>query len=81
MVFYKTGLKKKLGFTASKKVGNSVKRNRARRRLKALFFELSPGLKSGSYIFVAKEKIDYMDYESLKKGLLWSFKRLDCVKK
>lgn len=81
MVFYKSGLKKNVGFTASKKVGNSVRRNRARRRLKALFLELSSGLKSGSYIFVAKEKIGKMDYESLRKALLWSFKRLDCLEK
>jgi len=81
VVFYKSGLNKKVGFTASKKVGNSVKRNLARRRLKALFLELSGGLESGSYIFVAKTKIDDMDYTSLKKSLLWSFKRLNCLEK
>ena len=81
MVFYKSGLKKNVGFTASKKVGNSVKRNLARRRLKALFREIEHQLKSGSYIFVAKRKIDEMDYKSLKKGLLWSFKRLNCLEK
>ncbi len=74
-------MKKKVGFTASKKVGNSVKRNLARRRLKALFLELCGGLKSGSYIFVAKTKIDDMDYASLRKSLLWSFKRLNCLEK
>ncbi len=81
MVFYKSGLNKKVGFTASKKVGNSVKRNRARRRLKALFLELCDNLKSGSYIFVAKVKIGDMDYKSLEKNLLWSFKRLNCLEK
>jgi len=81
VVFYKSGLEKKVGFTASKKVGNSVKRNRARRRLKALFRELGDQLKSGSYVFVAKVKIDSMDYISLKKSLLWSFKRLNCLEK
>ena len=81
VVFYKSGLKKNVGFTASKKVGNSVKRNLARRRLKALFLELNSQLKSGSYIYVAKEKIDNMDYMSLRKSLLWSFKRLDCLEK
>ncbi len=70
-----------MGFTASKKVGNSVKRNRARRRLKALFLEFGDSLKSGSYIFVAKDKMDKMDHISLKKGFLWSLKRLDCLKR
>jgi len=81
VIFYKPGLNKKVGFTASKKVGNSVKRNLARRRLKAIFLELSGELKSGSYIFVAKKKIDDVDYISLKKSLLWSFKRLNCLEK
>ncbi|RLA73545.1 MAG: ribonuclease P protein component, partial [Epsilonproteobacteria bacterium] len=32
---------KKIGFTATKKVGNAVKRNRAKRRLRALFLNHS----------------------------------------
>ncbi len=80
MIFYKVGLEKTVGFTASKKVGNAVKRNRSKRRLRALFLELSSDLSDGSYIFVVKDKIHDMNYESLKKGLLWSFKRLKCLK-
>ena len=49
----KTGIKK-IGFTATKKIGNAVIRNRAKRRLRALFVKHSPTLKDGSYIFVAK---------------------------
>ncbi|MCF6173722.1 MAG: ribonuclease P protein component [Campylobacteraceae bacterium] len=80
VVFYNLGLKKKVGFTASKKVGNAVKRNLAKRRLRALFLELCEQIESGSYIFVAKQKIVDMDYESLKKSLIWSLKRLKCLK-
>ncbi len=80
MVFYNLGLEKKVGFTASKKVGNAVKRNLAKRRLRALFFELCEELNSGSYIFVAKNRIIDVDYESLKKSLIWSLKRLKCMK-
>ena len=43
--------------------------------------EFGDNLIEGSYVIVAKEKINYMSYESLKKGLLWSFKRLECLKK
>ena len=35
----------KVGFTATKKIGNAVKRNRAKRRLRALFCEFSHSLK------------------------------------
>ena len=45
---------KLVGFTATKKIGNAVKRNRSKRRLRALFLKYSPSLKCGTYIFVAK---------------------------
>jgi ribonuclease P protein component len=71
---------KKAGFVASKKVGCAVKRNLAKRRLKALFLELQSELKSGIYIFIAKETIKDIDYSKLKSALTWSFKRLECFK-
>ena len=44
------------GFTATKKVGNSVKRNRSRRRLKAAAQQLLPvlGLPGVDYVFIAR---------------------------
>lgn len=43
------------GTTASKKLGNSVKRNRAKRIIKALMLENSDVLKSGTLVTVAKQ--------------------------
>jgi ribonuclease P protein component len=80
VVFYKTSNDKKAGFTAGKKVGNAVLRNRAKRRLRAVFTELETKLKDGIYIFVAKEGLKGMDYKQLKSSLLWSFRRLECLK-
>lgn len=80
MIFYKITSEKKAGFVASKKVGNAVKRNLAKRRLKALFYDLREQLKDGTYVFVAKEAIGEADYKRLKNSLLWSFKRLECLK-
>tara|TARA_B100000949_G_scaffold6468_1_gene5294 strand:- start:637 stop:1029 length:393 start_codon:yes stop_codon:yes gene_type:complete len=44
------------GFTATKKVGNAVIRNRARRRLKAAARELLPqlGVPGADYVFIAR---------------------------
>lgn len=56
----------KIGFTATKKIGNAVKRNRAKRRLRALFCEYSNSLKDGTYIFVAKQSIYESSYEKLQ---------------
>ena len=56
---------RKVGFTATKKLGNAVKRNRAKRRLRALFCEYSNLLKDGTYIFVAKVGIFDASFEKL----------------
>ena len=55
----------KVGFTATKKIGNAVKRNRAKRRLRALFYEHSNSLKDGTYIFVAKASLYESKHEKL----------------
>jgi ribonuclease P protein component len=80
VVFYKISDEKKVGFTAGKKVGNAVLRNRAKRRLRAIFAQIEQKLKDGIYVFVAKEGLKNMDYKQLKSSLLWSFKRLECFK-
>ncbi len=54
-----------MGFTATKKLGNAVKRNRAKRRLRTLFCTYSDSLKDGTYIFVAKAAIFDTPFEKL----------------
>ncbi|OQX73369.1 MAG: ribonuclease P protein component [Campylobacteraceae bacterium 4484_4] len=76
IIFYKPTTQKRVGFTASKKVGNAVKRNFAKRRLKALFIDLQEHLKPGTYLFVAKKEIIDSDYQKLKKEFITAFKRL-----
>jgi ribonuclease P protein component len=48
----------RVGFTASRKIGNAVARNRARRRLKAAAQELLPlyGLAGNDYVLVARRE-------------------------
>ena len=58
---------KLVGFTATKKIGNAVKRNRSKRRLRALFLKYSDSLKNGTYVFVAKQSTP--DYPSDKLDL------------
>ncbi|MDF1876499.1 ribonuclease P protein component [Sulfurimonas sp. SAG-AH-194-L11] len=61
---------RKVGFTATKKLGNAVKRNRAKRRMRALFREYSPKLKDGSYVFVAKVGLFDSSHEKLQNDFI-----------
>jgi ribonuclease P protein component len=79
VLFYLKGTEYKKGFTASKKVGNAVYRNRAKRRLRAIFFEFSSQLKPGTYIFVAKEAIHDTSHRTLLKDIEKSLKRLGAL--
>jgi len=48
-------------------LGNAVKRNRAKRRMRAIFREYSTSLKNGSYVFVAKVGLFDKSYEQLQQ--------------
>ena len=51
-----------LGIVASKKVGNAIHRNRAKRLLRAHFLKNIDNLKNGKYILVAKPNLLTSDY-------------------
>ncbi len=71
----------RLGLTASKKVGNAVMRNRARRRLRAIAAELLPTNAKPAYDFVliARPATLTHDHAAMKKDLLWSLKKLEVL--
>lgn len=54
VLIYLRGRELKVGFSVSAKVGNSVTRNRVRRRMREDFRLLRPDLLPGKYIFVAR---------------------------
>jgi len=51
-------------------LGNAVKRNRAKRRMRALFLEYSDALKDGSYVFVAKVGLFESSHQQLKNNFI-----------
>jgi len=69
----------RVGFTASRKVGNAVVRNRARRRLKALVQELLPGRgqPSTDYVLIARGDTATRPFEALRSDLLQALSRLE----
>lgn len=75
----KAGIRK-VGFTATKKIGNAVIRNRAKRRLRALFVKYSPQLIDSSYVFVAKLATVEVSSQQLEKDFLKVLSKLKSIK-
>lgn len=69
----------RVGFTASRKVGKAVVRNRARRRLKALVDELLPGRGQAAtdYVLIARGETATRPFEALRSDLLQALSRLE----
>jgi ribonuclease P protein component len=68
----------RFGLTASKKVGNAVKRNRARRRLRAAMFQLLPlyGKPGIDYVAVARTATTEAEWADLLDDLTRLFIKL-----
>jgi ribonuclease P protein component len=67
-----------IGFTASKKVGNAVKRNKARRRLKEVARStiIKHGQASWSYVFIARQSAISYPYEKIILDMIWALAKL-----
>lgn len=68
----------RVGFTVSKKVGNSVQRNRARRRLRAVVDALMADLATAGTDYVVIGRVQTLDrpYEELLKDFRTAIKRV-----
>ena len=66
-----------MGFVAGKKLGNAVKRARAKRRLRGLFLKMLPHLRPGEYVMVAKPPILDASFEELEKAFRRAIRRLN----
>ena len=82
MVFFipQSGVRK-TGFTATKKVGNAVKRNRAKRVMRALFIKYSELLRDGRYVFVAKTDINTLPFHVVETHFKKTLQRANALKK
>jgi len=70
----------RIGVTTSKKIGNAVQRNRARRIIKAAFFELEPLLtRSYDIVLVARTRTVFMKSTDIKKAMTNQFKQLGMI--
>ena len=68
----------RVGFTASRRVGGAVARNRARRRLKAVAEEVMPStaVPCCDYVLIARAATLHRPYDALRGDLKGTLKRL-----
>jgi ribonuclease P protein component len=68
----------RVGFTASRKIGNAVARNRAKRRLRALSAEILArhGTPDRDYVLIARAATPTRPYAALRKDLEKALRRL-----
>ena len=75
VLFFKKNESHTVGFVASKKIGNAVHRNRAKRLMRAHFIENIDLLTSGSYVLVAKPDLISNDFLATRKSYLHALKK------
>ncbi len=68
--------KERFGYTASKKVGNAVKRNRAKRRLRELVRHFAKDFREDyRYVFIAFPSTPVVDFQKLKSDFEYALSK------
>jgi len=69
----------RIGITTSKKIGNAVKRNLVKRRIKALFFKLlsTSNLYTKDYVIIGKKGILSEKFDNLYEELKLIFNKIE----
>lgn len=69
----------RVGYTATKKIGGAVVRNRSKRRLRAIARELLPyyAMAHIDYVFIARNSTATCDFTELKKDAIYALKKIN----
>lgn len=72
----------RFGITTGKKIGKAVKRTRARRVIRASYYEIFPEIEKGyDFVFVARGKTPYVKSQVVKKAMKQHLKNAGVIKK
>lgn len=72
----------RVGYTASKRVGNAVKRSRAKRRLREVVRRTlrDKGQRGHDYVVIARTAMLSASFDQLIRDFSWCLRRLNSVK-
>lgn len=70
----------RLGISVSKRLGNAVKRNKIKRRIRSFFRDQQEKLAKKEYVVIARKPVSDMDYRQMEKSLLHVLKIARCIK-
>ena len=68
-----------VGFTTTKKIGNAVKRNRARRRMREAARIVLAGASVRDIVLIGRTETATCPFAQLVRDLRWSLRRLEIV--
>ncbi len=78
---YKNSPQLRVGFSISKKIGNSVVRNKLKRRMKEAFLQLLPETSQRhSYIFIARDTINGLGFSEIKSTMRYLLNKASLLK-
>ncbi len=68
-----------VGYTATKKIGNAVIRNKSKRRLRAISREIlkSYALNHVDYVFVARNSTAFCNFQELRRDTIYAIKKIN----
>ncbi|MCC8023602.1 MAG: ribonuclease P protein component [Clostridiales bacterium] len=71
----------RFGITASKKIGNAVERNRARRVIRAAFQELEPSVQGNwDLVFVARSRTSRCKMQEIRRTMARQLKKAGVIR-